>query len=1427
MAQAKRQSLYSSLPLLDMPSRAPVSQYKRYKDLQKAENNVINDPTSASEPKAAHTHNSLRISKPTNKPHFLLSSASAERLKKFKSEAFDPFAERELIGTMAQTSDEMHRDYLLSESGRIMEEWIGVYDQEKHQFTSYALFIESKLDHIQQSLISVVGRPHALETAACCATLWKMPGLLSCYQSLLQKLAVIVQSAVYGPSTPIAMNPQRMTMQDLVRYFYQQPAYFDKVQTLKAQYETYRNLKDPLVVKNLPWRDLLTIVGSTPLDSLIDAIISVLPTSRYSLLINKLTQKRLANQKLEITRQKRPWKIFVSRPDFADAESITKQPTKSSTNPACEEKANDVEEIVPDAEELRSLTCTQIARVISVSAHAFSASGREMLVQALIEGLETESFKDVFKLFEAHAKKLTLGHLELPDILEQLSIVVRQAPEVPEVLFQLYLAMYSIDQKIVRGREAQIKLLFFGRLLSSNMDSFFLSDLAQHLSKEHWAVLSREMEALHPKKSSPTLKNVSLFSDRHEEKEEMTLEEKDHDTAVHEVSIDTFDQLQNLLQDFLAEKQVHSARLSQMIRLVLIPKLSNEKNIQSVLKGCWDRLTFDMKLQQFQELFATFANESQFSKISNLQLLDTAFTTLNLIDKKKWLQEKQVLGDEPQEISNDDDAHQLESLNLKMAESTVQTKFKWTECALKHLVADEHFLAYEGKLLKIIRKIQSAKSPTAKMNITAATHAIEQLLLPFGNLDRQKISQRLAEKMAHSTISFPLTPETSINPEEGKASIKAKEGKTSINLEEEKKSVTKSLENYIESGSLPESLPIQTASSTKAVGGEVKSEEIRNLIKDDEKKAYAPSLEPHCPRQTFSSMNTATIATQTTDSISIMQSYESISILQPSDSICVTQSLRNGKTTHKRASVNDQTMFRRQTVNELQPETSSSGLSLRTLLSPNANKKKRGQKINQHAVPRAISGLVTSWQMNVDQLAQFSKKTISAVLRSIAEAYGDFLTAERRKKMSVSESSTRIKKLTLAKVVYQSFLHSYGLPGIADIHLVALSIAVEHYRSTHLRVDFFAQFFFEEAKTKEFTLYLEFLEYLVCGETTKTMAAPSGPQASSQSASAPRQRIQRIVIPDKEVWLVSIEKAQETAEYCFRAMRKQCVYHFCEKIAKLKSHPTENGVNVDVLLQLVLQEWKDEQVRRNNYLRDAFHAGDVDGDGQLTSAEFSKIVLSIDRDRDIGDILLMYSDTLRQTESNSIDANTFLQVAREYDLDKVPWDEDVELHTICNSIEDLDATWILGGVRGFFLGTLDSLSSDLSPAHPLRLCEGAGCGCLKCIVDGYIGFQRMRIDARASQDSSNGAIVSDELVWKRFWHLMRQLHDATEEGTHAPEECSAPRSNTSRRNAVPNFLFPNLKRVSGALGQAHDREVESFESEHIRTLFSHLYVQER
>ncbi|EGZ05291.1 hypothetical protein PHYSODRAFT_248076 [Phytophthora sojae] len=411
------------------------------------------------------------------------------------------------------------------------------------------------------------------------------------------------------------------------------------------------------------------------------------------------------------------------------------------------------------------------------------------------------------------------------------------------------------------------------------------------------------------------------------------------------------------------------------------------------------------------------------------------------------------------------------------------------------------------------------------------------------------------------------------------------------------------------------------------------------------------------------------------------------------------------------------------------------------------SKKDRYQKINSVAVPRAISGLITSWRMNTDQLIQFAKKSLTNVLKIIADAYSEMLSATKRKNQQqrVPYATPRGsgRTLSLSQIVYQSFRHSYGLPGIADMHLLAFSCAIETYRTQHLRVEQFVQFCFEEVPKSELTNYLEFLE--------SPAEATSGEQV----------------------------------------------------------------LNVDHLLQLVIAEWRMEQVRRERHLLDAFRAGDVNGDGQLTSAEFTQIVLSIDASQDLGDILLMYSDTLRRTQCDQLNAEVFLQVAREHELDWVMWQGDGDLYGVVNEVTDMEATW--AHVRGFFVGTLEALARDLPPTHFLRICEGAGYGCLKCLLDGYIDFPKMRREFALAQQQQkhsgdlgrrNSYVgVSSQLVWARFWHLMRQLHDA------------APRSNTRRRDSLPNFLFPDTARITAKMSAAH--HPEAFDAPTIHAQFAY------
>jgi hypothetical protein len=310
----------------------------------------------------------------------------------------------------------------------------------------------------------------------------------------------------------------------------------------------------------------------------------------------------------------------------------------------------------------------------------------------------------------------------------------------------------------------------------------------------------------------------------------------------------------------------------------------------------------------------------------------------------------------------------------------------------------------------------------------------------------------------------------------------------------------------------------------------------------------------------------------------------------------------------------------------------------------------------------------------------------------------------------------------------------------------------------------------------------------------------------------------------------------------------------------------ELKINVDHFLSMVLSEWKKEQKRRETHLLDIFRGVDVNGDGKLTASEFIQIVHSIDPQREEGEILLIFSDALRRsmqrrgpiTSPDSLEGpgpgvpgpgvpgritpDIFLMIAKEYDLDELAWNEDGNLRNITNDFESLEATWIQ--VRTFFIGTFEALVRDLDRNHFLKTCEGTGCGCLECILNAYIDFQRMRKEYTITRYSKSPHRlsftytpynISESLLWGRFWYLMRQLYEATLEsdGVMSPwKGCDvivrvepapplAPRTLSKRRGAIPIFLFPDTNRVAGKMSLLNQEEI--FEPEIIRSHFPELF----
>ncbi|RLO07981.1 hypothetical protein DYB28_007055, partial [Aphanomyces astaci] len=309
-------------------------------------------------------------------------------------------------------------------------------------------------------------------------------------------------------------------------------------------------------------------------------------------------------------------------------------------------------------------------------------------------------------------------------------------------------------------------------------------------------------------------------------------------------------------------------------------------------------------------------------------------------------------------------------------------------------------------------------------------------------------------------------------------------------------------------------------------------------------------------------------------------------------------------------------------------------------------------KVDSAGIPNALASLVTSWKINVDQLAMCCKKPLAAVLRTIADTYAEKIVRMKKKYTTTnSGGGGGMAKDSLAQIAYQSLLHSYGLPSIADMHLIGLGSSLDMFRNQHRRVDLFCQFLYNEVPASLLVHFLECVEVILdesildnadsgsihsnnqaqsnnatrLGVPPSAFSATLSPSASASAVMAKKARIVRLNIPDKDEWTMPLDRALEVVQYCFRSMRRVHVSAFCDRVSQggcnAVDSTTTSIVNVDVLLGWVVSEWNEEQLRRDKHLRDAFRAGDNNGDGQLSYEEFRRIVLSIDKSRDDSDVV--------------------------------------------------------------------------------------------------------------------------------------------------------------------------------------------------------------
>ncbi|KAJ0409620.1 hypothetical protein P43SY_008492 [Pythium insidiosum] len=383
---------------------------------------------------------------------------------------------------------------------REMERWIDGYETDKSRFSSFALLTEMKLDEIQDRYVSLAGRPNAVEAAACCATLLKMPGIVGCYRSLLEKIACGIESVVYVPlSSPTSSSwavDDNGSMAMLVRRFYMRTTYFQRVTQLELQLREAKSLTDPFVLRSLTHGDIVGLLQGIPFQKLgvaiVDAFAGQLPDMDQ--LMGMLHERRIEIQN-EFYRQHGARRLVAKRLRRSSQQNGSTRKLEGGGS-----DDNDDDDDYPL--EIPLTSSAQICRAITQHAGTFSSSGKEMVLCSILEFIDVESFKDVFKRFDAHGKTCFLHHLSVYESSEHLQMIVDHLPTPGETLFRFYYVICGTtgvsssqpsDRKGSMG-PASAKRVFFQKLLSPEMEFFFLSDLASYLSEEQWRQLSQEYE---------------------------------------------------------------------------------------------------------------------------------------------------------------------------------------------------------------------------------------------------------------------------------------------------------------------------------------------------------------------------------------------------------------------------------------------------------------------------------------------------------------------------------------------------------------------------------------------------------------------------------------------------------------------------------------------------------------------------------------------------------------------------------------------------------------------------------------------------------------------------------------------------------------------------------------------------------------------
>ena len=142
----------------------------------------------------------------------------------------------------------------------------------------------------------------------------------------------------------------------------------------------------------------------------------------------------------------------------------------------------------------------------------------------------------------------------------------------------------------------------------------------------------------------------------------------------------------------------------------------------------------------------------------------------------------------------------------------------------------------------------------------------------------------------------------------------------------------------------------------------------------------------------------------------------------------------------------------------------------------------------------------------------------------------------------------------------------------------------------------------------------------------------------------------------------------------------------------------------DQVLDIFLTYWSEDLHAKEEHLKHVFMAADVDGDGELTTSEFTSLIHSIDHEVVVSDIVKMYKETLQKTDAHCLDPGVFVAMCYDNGLVHRAWDNNTKdsMFNIAHTDKELKKTW--NNAKPFVLGKQQCFCDEGWPRQPVSVC---------------------------------------------------------------------------------------------------------------------------